>query len=946
MLWVAFAVTVLALPFAVRAVLNLDVNLFNQASDKLERFRLLKQLSQDFGGDLVAAVLYIPDNPSPQQVKELKAFAQIFRKELIKVGTLAEDHAVLPDELNAELAALSKTSAAGNEPEAGAEAAPVLAPWLRQVECRTGEGIEQTMRRIARDRPYVLLKPADVDTIKKLFEPESLKESMTRVAATYAELAPNSAEAEKLKIDPLGFSELINSATRERVTSRGRALGSTDSDGFFISPDKTTLVIVGRAVLPATRLDFNRALMGATQRAENRAIVAFRATKPSLSTALKSATFAQPADGEIVPELKIGFTGMPAVAVENEMSLKYDLLGNTATSFVGILLLFLIVFRRPALAWDVTWTTALVIVWTLGVAGLTHGSISIMGGAFTCILLGTGTDYAIHLQNAFYGFRHEQGLEIEEALRQTLMRCGPGIITASLTTALAFLGVAFTSFVGLAEFGLLAGISVLFGCIMMLTVFPALLARPSTVVAEGPGKSAPPALGMGLPQWGRLLEIRSVQIASLGVGIVSLLGAFYFIRFGVDPGPERVAGVRFDPEIGNLRSLRIKAIPLRERLSDRFKLGLADVRVIIEAPDEESAYAAAEVATQRLQPFITRGELSAGGSVLDFVPSIRQQQLTIAALKTFDFEAARAAFEKAATERFGPKGMVFFKPFREKLHNFGLLTREPTPLTLAMVMNGPLSNMLSPFVSLPKNASSVKLSASFFPKNLKMPATWYDDLARAVETDVAPTAKVRITAARMVGSEMKESLLYDCGWISLLVGICVLIALGVAFRSPYTSMLAMVPLVYAYTAMLAGVSFAQWMGWEFSLNFVNLIMFPLLLGSGIDVGIYMVYEAISPRRPSIAELMSDTGRSVLCCTLTTLVGFGSFFWSSYTGLISLGIAAIFGYSGALLGALVVLPAIIALFKPGYAAPPAHSIPKEAAKLSEPVPVAISVEQTS
>ena len=56
--------------------------------------------------------------------------------------------------------------------------------------------------------------------------------------------------------------------------------------------------------------------------------------------------------------------------------------------------------------------------------------------------------------------------------------------------------------------------------------------------------------------------------------------------------------------------------------------------------------------------------------------------------------------------------------------------------------------------------------------------------------------------------------------------------------------------------------------------------------------------------------MGDTGRSVLCCTLTTLVGFGSFYWSSYTGLISLGTAALFGYTGSLFGALVVLPAIM------------------------------------
>ncbi|MCY3020815.1 MAG: MMPL family transporter [Planctomycetota bacterium] len=170
-----------------------------------------------------------------------------------------------------------------------------------------------------------------------------------------------------------------------------------------------------------------------------------------------------------------------------------------------------------------------------------------------------------------------------------------------------------------------------------------------------------------------------------------------------------------------------------------------------------------------------------------------------------------------------------------------------------------------------------------------------------------------MTAARMVGFEMKRSLLYDCGWISLVVGICVAISLAFAFRALRPSLLAVVPLVYAYLGMLGGVAFSQWMGWEYSLNFVNLIMFPLLLGSGIDVGIYMVYEARSARRPRVSDLMSHTGRSVLCCTLTTLVGFGSFFWSSYTGLISLGTAAFYGYTGALFGALVVLPALLGLW---------------------------------
>jgi len=919
-LWATFLVTLASLPFAWRAVSHLDVNLFNQASDKLQRFHLMRQLSEDFGGDILAAVVSIPDNPPPAQVKELKAFSLLLAAELANVGTLPEDRASLPEKLRQEL--------------------PEGAPWLRQVECRTGQGIEQALRKMVKDRPYVVLTPADVETLKQLFEPQELKAAMERTAATLRDLPPNSAEKLRLQEDPLGVAEMANQALQQRLAARRQALASNDPDGFFLSPDGTTLVILGRAVLPATHLDFDTALMNAAQRAENRALTAFRATQPALTVALKGEEYGELADGRNPGTLNVGFTGMPAVSVENEMSLRYDLIGNTATCFVGVLILFLLVFRQVLLAWDVTWTTAVVIVWTLALAGATKGSVSILGGAFTCILLGTGTDYAIHLHNAYHTYRHVQALSEEEALRMTMMRCGPGIITASLTSALAFLGVAFTRFVGLAEFGLLAGVSVLLGCAIMLLVFPVLLCRPVTFLVRwerrlarlsGSGDEVPEALGLGLPTWGRILEKRGVKTACLVVGVAVLAAGALFIRYGPDPGSDAVAGVRFDPEFGNLRSVKIKAIPLRNRLAERFGLGLADLRVVVTARDEERAYAGAEEVAKRLQPFLERGDLRVSGSILDFVPSREQQQATLTALKGFDFEAASDAFRAAAAERFGERGLVFFKPFLKRLHDFRLLTRESSPLTLATVMQGPLGPVLAPFVRL--DPDQVRLASSWFPARLDMPAPWYNNIARMLETDPPPGAEVRVTAARMVGFEMKRSLLQDCGWISLVVGLSVAVSLGVAFRCLRTSLLAMVPLVYAYLAMLGGVTLSQLMHWDFSLNFVNLIMFPLLLGSGIDVGIYMVYEARSARRPGIAELMSHTGRSVLCCTLTTLIGFGSFFWSNYSGLISLGVAALYGYTGALFGALVVLPAFLGLWRDREAAH--HTVGVAAAAVPRP-----------
>ena len=173
-------------------------------------------------------------------------------------------------------------------------------------------------------------------------------------------------------------------------------------------------------------------------------------------------------------------------------------------------------------------------------------------------------------------------------------------------------------------------------------------------------------------------------------------------------------------------------MPLRERLTERFKIGLADIRVVAEGADEASAFAAAEEAARRLQPFVDQGDLIPNGGALDFVPSPARQKETFDALKSFDVAAATTAFKTAAQEKFGDRGQVFFKPFLKRLHDFGLATREESPLTLASVMSGPLGPMLSAYVHLPaadEKQPRVKLASSWLPRNATQPAAWYNDLA-------------------------------------------------------------------------------------------------------------------------------------------------------------------------------------------------------------------------
>jgi len=101
------------------------------------------------------------------------------------------------------------------------------------------------------------------------------------------------------------------------------------------------------------------------------------------------------------------------------------------------------------------------------------------------------------------------------------------------------LRIGFTHLNGLAEFGILGGVSALIGSAMMLLVLPAAIA-PSRQDAGAPATGSAgilPArstrragLSLGMPTLGRWLERKSARNSILSVSALLLVGGVIFIR--------------------------------------------------------------------------------------------------------------------------------------------------------------------------------------------------------------------------------------------------------------------------------------------------------------------------------------------------------------------------------------------------------------------------------
>ena len=897
---------VLSLPLTWYALTHLDVNIFNQVSERVPRFKILREVSQDFGGDILVAVVAIPDENAkdPEQVKQLQTFGDLITAEMRKAGTTEEDRKSIP-------------------PNAKPEDWDGV--WLRQVECKAGEGVRGALQQIAQEYPHAVLTVEDVAALEARFKPEAMEARLKQIHELLPQYDPTSIERQKMLADPLGLSDQALETLKHRLSKQGSST-TNGPGGYMLSPDQTTLLVVARPAQSASSLPFARAIMAACQRAENRAIEAFRKQFPTspLKTALKGTVYSEYADGQTPTEiyekkgkparatgLSIGFTGLHAITVENELCLKWDMLINTVTSFVTVMAVFLIFFRRWRLVWDMSLVMILATLMTFALAAIIRGKLGIMGTGFTCILLGMGADYGIFIYSTYQGLRCA-GMTPEQAFIETLIRRGPSIALAASTTVVAFIGIAFTHFRSLAEMGLLTGLGMLVAPILMLSFFPVLIFRgdhTAPIPLHRPFQRV-------LTKLGHLLSSAAGRRVCMVLSLISIAACLGLYFLGPNPGADRMLGVRFDSEFGNLRSLSIKAIPIRDRVSERFKMGFSDLRVIAEgkgANGEAEAFAAMEQAIQRMAPRVEKKELSSAGGALEYLPTPGAQLKVLEALKIFNADQKSEQFLAAARNEFGPNADKAFGTFSDGLKNIGEKVKASKPLSLSEVLNGPLAGLLSLYARIDGEGEQkrVRLVANFLPKDLSQTQEWYDSIAKDLEQD----PRIRITAARMVGFELKSSLFESMGLITGMIGVFVALLIAGTFRKLLPSLLSATPVLFGALVVLVAVICAQLANWDFTLNYVNLMIFPVLMGSGIDYGIYVVMELWSSRKPSLREMIEETGRSEMLCYCTTMAGWGTMITGGYTGLISFGWTAIFGYTATVIASLVFLPALCGML--GY-----------------------------
>ena len=614
------------------------------------------------------------------------------------------------------------------------------------------------------------------------------------------------------------------------------------------------------------------------------------------------------------PGVSVGLTGIPVMEDDEMRASQTSMVWASGLSMAAVILVIIAGFGGVRHALMANAVLAIGMAWAFAWATASVGHLNILSVTFTVTMIGVGIDYGTYYVGRYLEQRRK-GMDCDDALIETSDRVGPGILTGAITTAVAFFAAAMTSFVGVAELGMIAGGGIMLCCAAELLVLPAVLA---IVDRSFLGRSIP----QPVPVHAWLAPVfRHPRIVILGcvACTLAMTGGLHELRY--------------DHNLLNMQPEGLESVELEQKLLEEcdqsvwYALSIADSREqlldrkakLVALPGVERVDEIASllpIDEELKRPLIERirGRLAA-------LPE-RPPEIPVDRLDALGETLAWAQIE-ASKRPGGLRTAWHLERVRDSLRRKGpeecyqaiaafqqraagdLLTRLHALAGVADPQPPALADLPPSLVERFVGSSGRHLLKIYGRGDI-----WnFESLEKFVRDvrSVDPRATGNPVQAYEGSREMKRS--YEqAGLYSLVV---ILAVLWFDFRSVKHSLLAALPLGLG---MLQTFGLMGLVGID--LNAANLIGVPLILGIAVDYGVHIMHDALE--RPGPYRMSASTANSVLVDALTTILGFGALMVASHRGLESLGRLLTLGVTTCTLTSLVFLPALLNLVACGPA----------------------------
>ena len=672
-----------------------------------------------------------------------------------------------------------------------------------------------------------------------------------------------------LRNDPLGLMPLF----LNRLLG-GRGAFTIDlSDGYYLSQDNRSLLMLVRPTRQSQDLEFSRRLLR-----EVRAIEAG-----------VRAELAQDEGGAVPVTVRYG--GNYAMVLEETSLIRADIQRNLWVSLLAVSLLFWVCYRRFAALLYSSIPLLVGQAVTAGVAFLALRQLNAASSAFTALLMGLGTDFTI-VMYARYVEERQKGLSIAQASEAMVGQTGLGVFTGAVTSAGTFFAMCISEFRGLFDLGFLIGVGIVLCAVAIVFLMPAMIVWNETVRP----RKIDPVRKLHLQSFGleHLMPLAARHRGWTLAGVLAATAAGAFLALGLE----------FDDSINALRSNRTEAARVQEDIAKTFGASLSYMMAIVEAPDTATAISKAAQVHERLRPFVADGTIGSYDSMLSYLPPVEQQRAVLDALAAdrtgaFDARRIRGTFS-AALEEQGFRADAF-DAVLGRLDRFLSPTRT---IGVADLERRGLSRLVDRYVRV--DGDRVRVVTYLFPNDPRWKRRPPPGLVDAL---TAGDPAIVVTGTNVVGQELRGFFSREAPR-AVGVGLAlVFVLLLVDFRSLRLTLVALTQLVCGVIMMLGGMRLAG-----FSLNYVNSFVAVMILGVGIDYSIHLVHRLHETGGRVEAGLL-ETGKAVVMAALLNIAGFGTLTLGHYPALRSFGFVAAIGSVTCLLTALTLVPALMARAQP-------------------------------
>ena len=718
------------------------------------------------------------------------------------------------------------------------------------------------------------LSSSDLDSVLRRFEdPEIARRILNCKNILNMPVPPDPSLKKVLREDPLLLSEIFVPYI-ERMLGKQNASLLKDEESYYLSKDKRTLLVFIKPVGASNDTRFCETFVDRNIEIRDSIVAAM---------------------GEDGAKLHIMMGGNYVSALTNARAVKQGLVDSSVFVISCILVFFYFFYGDIRSLVFIVVPVFIGVIWVFCIGELAFVKFNIITASAGAMLLGLGVDYAIHIYNRFVTqeqhFKHHTTLQ---NLVITFQETGLSVFYGVVSTAFVFAVLMVTRFRGLYELGFIGGLGIFVLFVAVVVLMPAeITMRPRRSVKRNYLQT----MVSKVLDYNSRFVLRHPKYITTGCLIISAFMIAVLLNYV--PSKDEGIGVTFDDNIENIRSKNDVDLQMIKRMQEKFGSHFKPVSVVCEATTNDMLVEKLRLLNIKMDTLVERGMVKEYNSLLRYVPSLEQQHKNLKKIRALDVESILFQIRLEMT-KVGLR-MNYFK-----LNRLREMMSVREPITLEHFQKEGFGDIMRHYYveknGLKKVVTQVELAGASYEIDI------VNAFIQEVDQDKQLGGDYIITGIRVVTAEFLTLVKEDFAVALIASLLTVIVLVTLKYRSFRAVLLCTVPLTFSILCIMGVMRL-----YGIKINFVNMIAVPLLIGSGVDYGIYIISRYLEDQRHDVFAAIHETGQSLFLSGLTTVIGFGSLVLVDNRGLASMGYMCGVGIIICALSSIIVLPAMLRLW---------------------------------